>query len=254
MCCYYLKLEFYNRRARKFTSYFPSYKKKRQYKYARRGENNFKGKTLSLVNRGPAFAPDRLFTKLRWADDYSFTLTSGRKSYSWRGNSIYDPDAVVGIGQFSALGANQYKEIFNFYKVHASNINIRVINQSGTAGKNLNAVVYPAAIASNATDDPKAQDAMCKPGAKYRVISLAGGGPIIPIKHFASSKRILGVKDLTDETFGAALNSSDPATVWYWNLVVDDILNNSSSDTFKIVVEITYFVELYNRGTDIHLT
>lgn len=208
----------------------------------------YSGKTETLVYRGPAFAPERIFLKLRWADYFSTSLAAGVYQHSFSGNSIYDPDATIGITQKSALGANSYAGLYNRYRVHASAIKCTVASGSGSANHNILVVLYPSTNKINLSNCPDGKNAMAKPSAKFRQMGLSGGGPLIPQKHFATTKRVIGVRDLGDqEDYAGPLNTGDPISLWYWNLMVDD-MGTGSTDLFKLNVEIEYTVELYERA------
>lgn len=212
---------------------------------------SFKGPVQTLVNRGVAYVPDRFFTKLRWADNISFNSVFAVQYQSYSGNSVYSPDKTTGVSQFSALGANQWKALYSQYRVHSSKIRIIVTGNSGS-NDGMTWAVWPSVTVGGSGNEPAISSAQAKPGAKFITTSSDASFPAKAITNSADTKRIYGVPNILDEGFGAALNSNSPLREWYWNVMLQD--HHGVFLTCKAVVEIIYFVELYDRVSSIHLT
>lgn len=92
----------------------------------------FYGRSASqLIVRQPGVMPDRLYTKLRYREQLSFTqLTGALADQVYRPMSLFDPDLTGTGGQ--PYGFDQWTQFYGYYTVLASGISVEW--QVGTSG------------------------------------------------------------------------------------------------------------------------
>lgn len=221
----------------------------RRRNYKKRPKSGYRGGTETLYYNGPSFCPERMFIKLRWADYYDTNLSNGERFLTWRGNSIFDPDGDVGPFQKSALGANVWSTFYKYYRVHSSSIKLSHTMAAPQISSTFAQMValYPSTSQSSPANCPDIENAMAKPESRWLMLGAPGGGEVEVISHWASTKRIFGVKRIdTGLNYAGVLNSTDPPDVWWWNCRASNGIN-ANSDGFKLNVEIEYTVELFAR-------
>lgn len=135
---------------------------------------------------------------------------SGYSYYSFRGNSVYDPD-YTSIG-YTAFHYSKLSLLYNRYRVLASTIEVTATN-TGTVPLN---VYYIATIANSPPDQLAIQ------GARHFASGVvAPGGPAV-WKHTAgaTTAKIFGVpeRQVRDEDDFAGLVGGNPNNVWYWHV------------------------------------
>lgn len=84
----------------------------------------FYGRSASnLIVRQPGVMPDRLYTKLRYREQLTFTQTTGSLSDQvYRPMSLFDPDLTGTGGQ--PYGFDQWTQFYGYYTVLASGITV----------------------------------------------------------------------------------------------------------------------------------
>lgn len=230
------------RRFRRFARVYKRYRRSRGI--ARKGTR--------LKIRRPIIS-DRVFVKLVYTDFVPFAdATTAFAWYTFRGNSIYDPN-YTGTGHYPS-GYLNWATFFNRYKVHASKISVSFSWQSAAPGKLL---IIPTTDETLSTDEQVwhyDDNPQCK--WRYLPTSYFVSGDAVPttttalgkanqfsLKHFAFTQRITGVPmaDVTQQS----LFGTNPTKVWYWHVGTMN-LGAGTSSNFKFV-RIKYYVELCDR-------
>lgn len=179
-------------------------------------------------------------TNMRFGESWSETTAGGFVSYTFLGNSIWDPDTAAGGN--SAIGTDTMAYIYNTYKVLSSAIHIDAVNNN--ASTPLRVVVYPAASGGPLASAQK-EGLMGLPGAKYAIIcNQTGQGHL---SNYCTTASIKNVKDVDDIGFTSSLSNS-PAHVWYWHLYLwhEGITDLSA----EVNVTITFTVDLSDFNFD----
>lgn len=206
---------------------------------SKKGKGKYKP-SASIV-RGISGFPDVMMTKMKYV---SFdTQSSGVGSidvYTFRGNSVQDPDYTGGGHQPNSF--DQYATIYNKYKVMGCKLTIDATNNTDTVGT---------VVGIQASNSPSfGYTGYPEPIEQQRCKSTIltgkeGQGNRIRLSKYYSSKAILGKKNINDEDYGAEV-TTNPTDEWYWH-VFSQALNQSSSWQVSIMVQLTYYVKFYDR-------
>lgn len=159
---------------------------------------------------------------------------SGVYTYSFRGNSVYDPD-FSGVGT-TAFSYTQCSALYNRYRVIASKLTFELIDTGTTPLQ----VVLTASISNS------------PPGAWPQIVggrhiakgAVATGGPI-NWDHTASATtaKIFGVPNsqvMSEDDF-AGLVGSNPNNVWYWHISVWNTGSVAGNFVYSVRIEYDTF-------------
>lgn len=210
----------------------------------RRGYSKYRSKRFNratkVVIRSPQITPDRYFAKLKFQAHKQFT-TNALQVYSFRGNSVYDPD--VAIGGTQPAGFDQLMSLYYNFRVHGSKIRVEYIN--GRTGQTPPIALVPvnsAAIPGYSDIDQIGED----PYSKSAIMSVAGGSKDrYVIKSYMTTKKFFGYKSINQETDFVGSATLNPNIQFYWNIYAASYDVNNVS--IEIRVTVTYFVEFFNR-------
>lgn len=220
-----------NRRAKK-TPYRKGRKlNKRKAKYQ---------KAVITHMRGTGFS-DMTSARLTYVDTLVLAPTATHTSYSFRGNSLYDPD-YTGTGH-QPLYFDQYSEIYNKYRVMGCSIRIDTNNASTASA--LYFIAYPSTDLGTLTTISQALEQNRAKAPK--IIPLGQTYSSTRIKAYASSRKVLGLtKTQVMDEDNASTVGANPLQVWYWNLFWESTDGNADVITHAIV-KLTYYVQFFDR-------
>lgn len=214
----------------------------------RRGMTSMKSRTT--------VAPDTAFTKLKFYDSLyrngpmapnatlAANFVSGRII---RGNDLYDPLSTSGTNQ--PTGFDQWctqTGLYNQFVVHGCKIRYEFINLSTTAALDIS--VYPL-MEGNAVitgisgpNQPYVTNALCGTGS---------GQNKVVIKKFMKTKKMVGIKDLSDFTGVRGQYNALPQLEYIWDWASDVALVGSdiTSPSYIVKREVTYYVQFLTRPT-----
>lgn len=234
----------FRRRApkRKYVRRAPYGRKRRFFK------GKFSRKNASVVvsdpRNGALSNSDRYFLKLKT----SVTTQLG-------GMAIDDTQSFLGNGFNGGTypGSQALSSLYGSYRIWGSGMKIRFVNTTnGGARLTIVPSVDPNFVANTYTADQVSRMAYsreCFTGAP-------GGMDKSVTKQFMKTCKMWGQpKDVVskDPNYGAltTVNTSAgswavPAKLWYWN-VVSSSLDQTTNVTGSLIVDITYYVELFDR-------
>nr|WAE43272.1 MAG: capsid protein [Cressdnaviricota sp.] len=183
--------------------------------------------------------------KFKYADSaYTLQVSANPATqaiYKFAGNSPFDPDqSGAGVQPY---GWDQITALYSKYVCFGSKIKVYFI-PSGTE-TSFQVYLVPSRIDVPLTYTD-ASDLRQVPGRK--MISYVPGGNQSKrnlIMNYAASRRILADEDRSTWN---ALTTADPASLWYWFLVLDKELegNDGLTASIRFSVEITYYVRLFH--------
>lgn len=222
-------------------AYKKQYKKK-NYKGRRRNRRrqNKKNKPTTTIMKSIGVA-DMLYVKLNYVDTIKISNASlPYFTYVFRGNSLFDPD-FTGTGH-QPLYYDQYSLLYARYRVLASSIKLDVINNSG------NGTMYYVAEPNTDTTGTTSVSVIYEQSraSAPKIVSIAArlGSRM---KRYASTRKVCGLtkSQLYDDTF-AALTSTNPGNVWYWNLLFESV-DQSTEVIGYFIIKITYYCQFFDR-------
>jgi len=179
--------------------------------------SNFQ-KASSLIIRQPSGLPDRLFVKLRYREQLSYTQTSGTVSAGvYRGNSLYDPRFDTGGGQPYLF--DQWAALYQTYRVLGSKVRLLDSLNQGTGGDSRSFIFASPSSTSLSTTS---QEQICE--SPYRKLSMIKAGAIgigqTQLSMYMGTAKILGRKKSIVQVDPNLLSAvtTDPANQWYWHV------------------------------------
>lgn len=192
---------------------------------------------------GGSIVPDRLRTKLKYTSLFSVTSTSGAIQYQlMAGNGCFDPD-ITGSGH-QPQGFDQYAALYQRYVCRGSAIKVSV--NSNTAGSNYIFSVRPTSDVNDFSSNMSVE--VEKSYVKWKVGTQSN--PARPIKMYRSTAKMEGVpnlKTLISDDYSAPF-TANPTALWYW-IVSASNADQQTTTNFNYYVEVTYYVEFYDRKT-----
>lgn len=225
-----------------------NYRRKRRYNNRRRRRirNSKYARVSTKVNNVTTGIPDRTFLKMKYSEVILVDASALGQYNVFRGNSIHDPNYFIGGG--SATSIAEWSLFYERYRVHASKMKVEVLNINTTAQ---NSTVLVALVPSNEPNlsSIPVEDVNTLPYCKYTTISAASGGPMpAKLTAFMSTKKMYGLNNINDEDYASTI-ASTPYKQWYWDLSYANLAGSGASNTvtLRVLVTITYYVELYKR-------
>ena len=191
--------------------------------------------------KGAGFA-DTLFVKLNYVESLNLSNGTPRVQYTFRGNSLFDPDYSGGGHQ--PMYFDQYAGIYNKYRVVGSAIRVEAINAQGLSGCYF--MMFPNTDIATLTSIPLALEQSRARAAN--IMPIAGGGPAARYKQYCSTRKACGLLkgEAYDDTLSATIGNN-PAQVWYWNLFWETT-DSASNVTINALVKITYYVQFFDKA------
>lgn len=200
-----------------------------------------------VIIRQPSSLPDRLYVKLRYREQLSWTQLSGDLGDNvYRGNSCFDPDLTGTGGQ--PLGFDQWSTFYGYYTVLGSKIEVSSMHNGGGSGANMARVgIVPTNISTAfaATDREVAEET---PYAQWKHLTMAatGCGQAFQKSYMSTAKMEGSVRaaiQIADSY--SALTTANPAAPWFWH-VCNYVPSGSTQSLFQNVV-LTYYVVFEGR-------
>lgn len=194
-------------------------------------------KRTKLINRGPSVIPDRYYTKLNYAEDFSVTTSTSYNNLRYH-SSLYDPNDA-GAGH-QPMGFDQLATLYDKYIVFGFKYVVAVVNQ-GTTPVRLATVLKNTATASTTITQ-----IMEKPYNVARFVS-PGEKPTI-LKGYCSVAKIFGVPNKMvnrDDKFNSATTNSPAQTAYLY--IYQDTADAITSNKVVYTVKLTFYACFYDR-------
>jgi hypothetical protein len=191
--------------------------------------------------------PDQLQTNLTYIDVTTSSIGTGGTVYGsvrYRPTAVYDVNPIIGgttIPGFTELAA-----FYSFYRVIASSIQARLVNQDSTTA--VLCVLVP--LNQDPTISPSAatiQSWQMNPYAQQHLISSKGGMDQCTLKHEIATQKMAGTRGIYFDDSYASQVTTTPANNWFWALGVlsEGGVNFTNGVTFQVKMNIT--VQFYDR-------
>lgn len=196
-------------------------------------------KRVELYVPGTLGFPDTFVTKLKYADTISVAPGAPIGQYTYRGNSLYDPDFTSGGHQPHYF--DQLSEVYSRYRVLGAKITVSLMNNAGNTPLQVviipNTEVFAITSLRQAMEHPRA--------INMRLLGIAGYNVTVGSCSL-STTTILGLKgrELYDLDY-SALTTSNPVNMWYFIVAIGNVeaINLYANGT----IHIEYLVEMYDK-------
>lgn len=208
-------------------------KKRRQRRYGKKKRGNA---PVSVARRqtgnNGSLMPNRLMTKLVYANSRNQTVTTAMNYYKWSVNSLYDPD-YSGTGH-QPRGFDQLSALYSEYRVHAVKFNVVIVSRSSATVPFYGGIYWHGGTVNPPTTKNgvcESNTAICKHGTSEKPIRIS--------KYFKIAE-IFGRSDATvrgDRDFSAGVGA-DPtiqAIVSVFGQAEDEA--TSIDLTFNVTIE-----------------
>lgn len=211
------------------------YRKRRAAKRADGGKVAFLRNTL---------VPDRMIMKMSYKDNINMSsATWPWVVWNGRANSIYDPDYAI-VNGHQPLGFDQWSTFYQKFRVFKVFAQVTIINNTN-AGVQCGLLPYNADLGNISTIDDSHFE---QPHVVTKTVGGQSGINKIVLKKMIDIPRILGRSHAqykaADST--ASLFTTNPSDVC--NLAVfARTINESSNPTIQAILNLTYYVELFDR-------
>jgi len=187
--------------------------------------------------------PPSLRLRSTWSVYTSVAAAAAVSTSYVYGNSVFKPGQPSGFGTNSVFDYTSLATIYNYWRVYASTITVKV-GYSSTNVTPTATLVGGDIVLAYGTSTPTTggmQSAMIQPGAQYRRVNA---GNSYTIKMRATTKYVMGNDPSVDENLQGSA-AVYPADFWYWNIFT--ISDAAYTGVFlNIDIKVTYDVEFFN--------
>ncbi len=185
--------------------------------------------------------PDAIRTQLTYSDQIALSPTSTVGQYTFRGNSVFDPDYTSTGHQ--PMYRDQLAQLYSRYRVYGSSIHLSVINEQVGAG--LQVTIIPA---SDITAFTSSLYPLEFPHARGARLLGVGGIFTAQLTHSMRTQVILGLRprEVLDQDY-SALVGANPSSEWYWQIVAQNLSAENVIASLQVILR--YDVEFYDRIT-----
>lgn len=201
--------------------------------------------------RSPAIFPDRYYCKLNFQVDVvvSTGAASWELSTALLGNSLFEPMAST----HQPTGFDQLSALYKQYCVMGSKISARVTSTQliGATQNTLlcgpEDIIRAAVVPYNASTLGTVNNSEV-PYVRMATVAPAGSGDTTTktIKHYMSTAKIFGTKDVMGDDQYAAVTTANPAKIWYWVLRALNVSGRATLNT-TIQCRVTYYAWFFDR-------
>lgn len=197
------------------------------------------GKRVETYIPGTIGFPDTYVTKLKYAETIDIAPGAVIGQYSYRGNSLYDPDFSGGGHQPGYF--DELSKVYTRYRVLGAKITVSFMNNVGTSP--LQAVIIPCTEVFTVTTISLAME---NPRVKLLPLLGVAGYQTTTGSLAISTSTILGLKgrEVYDLDY-SALVTSNPVSIWYFIVVASDISSTNVGANGTIHIE--YLAEFYDK-------
>lgn len=218
-----------------------NYRKKGKGKGKRRYNRKKKYNKATFTRmKSPGFS-DSMFVRLKYSEDIHINDgVSASKLYTYRGNSLFDPN-LTGVGH-QPMYFDQYALIYEKYRVMGAKISIRAINGTSSVAQYL---ILEAGTDQNLSNNVTRLLEQSRSSIS-RIVPAYSQSPTY-IKRYTSTRKACGLtkSQIYDADFGADTTGS-PQQLWYFNIIAAAIDSLSPADLY-LMVSITYYCQFYDR-------
>jgi len=200
-----------------------------------------------VIVRQPSGFPDRLYTKLVYREQLSFSQLTGLLGENvYRGNSAFDPDQTGAGGQ--PMAYDNYAGLYQYYTVLASGIEV-IADVNNTGVRNVTIGITPCNV-STGFGTTGQELAMEQPYSKFKQLLMGSDGTgQATLKHYMCTNKIFGVKRAAieiEDGYSAAV-STNPSNSWYWH--VWNFVPGGATQSLIVQVVLTYYCVFEQRQT-----
>jgi len=185
--------------------------------------------------------PPSIVNKFRYCDLVGISNAAAYAQYTFRGNSLFDPD-YTGTGHQPRY-YDQFSAFYSRYKVTHCSLKLSVSNYSTTSACIVTVIPHSDILTLTNYYDA-AEQPLVKRTEQVPISTRQGSRS--SVTHSVSTRKVLGLSNaqLAGEDYSASTGAT-PLSVWYWNI---GVFNPQGGNVNVIVdVELEYTALLYDR-------
>lgn len=190
---------------------------------------------IAVGNRIMFGFPPRIVTKLRYADTFNLSSSSGALA-KWvlSMNGLYDPD-ITGSGH-QPLYFDTYASIYNHYAVVSSKLTVSFANMYTSTAAEVGVILNDDSTTSNTYSTVREQNT----GKSVLLAPLSGGASVKTLTLNFDSKKDLGIDPYTSEAAKTPVttNASEDSDAVIWAAPAD----TTSTGNVQAIIMIEYLV------------
>lgn len=229
-------MAYYRRRRRR-----RSRRRRRTYRRRRRRYRKRKPAMMRISHRRmPTIFPDNVSVTMPYSDRIRFSMVAGvTQSYTWRLNSIADPDAIdTAVNR--PLGFDQWNGFYAEYICYASSIHLEFLSDLPSP--------FEIAIGADANLTPPSTLGHCKELPNYRTrVCSSAYAPAFTIGNKAAVKALEGKRLGSEDDFQAAFQSN-PVRQYFWQMLISSPFATGDVD---VRVTVHYKCRLLRRRLEL---
>lgn len=219
-----------------------TYSKRRKFIKRNRRYRKRSTKPTTAIQKTLGFA-DRTRVKLVYSWYGQLQSTIGATGFIYfRGNSIYDPEDILGGGQPADFDI--YKLFYYNYVVHGSSMSVKLMNGNAANSSAIRFAMVPTPAATPSSLSP--EEVAEQPYAKYVTLPNYGGSR--KLSAYMSTAKMVGrpkVAIIADDQYQAPV-SSNPTYTWFWNVCYKAADDGAITNVYA-GIRFVYYVEFFNR-------
>jgi len=222
-----------------------------------RAHRGRRGKSYSSTTQPAGNAFSGLYkakTKLRYSTSKSFLLQGvSYQTFQFRANSIYDPDAQVGISQRAADGWAEMNFVYGKYMVKGAKIRVTMtqsMNATDPANVIANQMMFYLKIrGDDVKTEPNPASVMLNGNAVWKIYQPPSVGTFqTTLEGYYDPVRLLGPeanpKSASWDQFGSAMDDNPTQEAnWIIGLATADGSGVTAACSAKVQIEIDYYVQ-----------
>lgn len=215
--------------------------KNRRRRIRRQRRNGAFGGSRFTVPLHNNMVPDRVKVRLKVSEIFDLQAASGQFAGYLIGNSLFNPGGTNFNTQ--PAGFNQWMAFYAKYRVHASRVNFKLINNGDAAVTGAWIVCYP--NVENTILSGSVATAITQTYSRSTYLGNWQGIGIKTLTNSMRSAKIFGHNILFDEGFAGDLSSA-PNYKWYW---IIELYSIGGDIDVQALLTMSFDVEFYARIT-----
>lgn len=224
-------------------NYRKRYRKNYRRRYPKKRYNK-RSRLNSVIVRGPAQQPDRLYVKLRYAQNVNLSdNSSSTVDQIFRANGCFDPD--FSLGGLQPNGFDQWSALYTRYRVHASKIQVKLVTATADPQNSMYVTMIPStsALPVGTSIEGLLGNSYCK----WQLLGPETGNSVTSLSNYVKISAFLGKEGVKYDDVNQAEISANPVRQVYWQFRAQTADGVIGVPALNCMFIITYFVEFFAR-------
>lgn len=219
----------------------------RRYRRKRRGRRRRgrRGRVSKWSLKTNQVFSDKLLVKLPYAQVLARSVAGPTDQIVMRGNSVFDPEEATGGNQ--PTGYDEYSQFYGEYRVYASKMRVRIVNDTDGVGLNVTLMAGRSAQGSGSF-----LGSLQQPYTKTRYCGQPTGKDVVYVSNYMTTRKMWARPVKNEDNFvgitGGTGTGSNPTNQWYFILEVGSS-DGATNINYDVLIQMTYWVEFSARKT-----